>query len=224
MTNIYDYDNLITGTEFEIKRHAYLNRNETDISALTEKSTEELNKTLEEAKTAEQDLFNELKQLALKWDQIADNILMIKAALEYKATTIEHTSNEWICDDAESDCYRYHRSNAVYHMYVQFSISEGYQTAYKTVPDEFIVTWLFKYNSVDSFAYLSRIAGQINKKFKDKDAAIKYINGRVKHYNKYFLTDFPPVPNDVAYMFKVNDKLLPGYQLLSEIQAESDTF
>lgn len=57
------------------------------------------------------------------------------------------------------------------------------------------------------------IAGQRQKRYTDKDAALKYIEGRKKAYAHLFTEISPPLPQEYADSFKVHGVLLPGYTI-----------
>ena len=48
------------------------------------------------------------------------------------------------------------------------------------------------------------------KKFVDKAAMEKYLNGRIKAYQHLFTEIAPPVPREYANCLKKNGQLLPG--------------
>lgn len=55
------------------------------------------------------------------------------------------------------------------------------------------------------------IAGQRDKRFTDKAAMEKYLNGRIAAYAHLFTEISPPIPQDQKGRFCVNGVLLPGY-------------
>ena len=54
------------------------------------------------------------------------------------------------------------------------------------------------------------------KVFSDKAAMEKYLNGRIKAYDRLFTEISPPIPQEYAEHFKVNGMLLPGYTIEGE--------
>ncbi len=62
----------------------------------------------------------------------------------------------------------------------------------------------------------AKIAGQDRKVFSDKAAMEKYLNGRIKAYDRLFTEISPPIPQEYAEHFKVNGMLLPGYTIEGE--------
>lgn len=59
--------------------------------------------------------------------------------------------------------------------------------------------------------YGKRIAGQNQKRYTDKNAAMKYLEGRKKAYSHLFTEISPPVPEQYKDHFTVHGALLPGY-------------
>ena len=59
--------------------------------------------------------------------------------------------------------------------------------------------------------YGERIAGQSQKRYTDKNAAMKYLEGRKKAYSHLFTEISPPVPEQYKDHFTVHGALLPGY-------------
>lgn len=56
-----------------------------------------------------------------------------------------------------------------------------------------------------------KIAGQNQKRYTDKNAAMKYLEGRKKAYSHLFTEISPPVPEQYRRHFTVHGALLPGY-------------
>lgn len=59
--------------------------------------------------------------------------------------------------------------------------------------------------------YGKQIAGQRNKRYTDKAAAMKYLEGRKKAYAHLFTEVSPPIPQEYENHFCVHGTLLPGY-------------
>ena len=62
----------------------------------------------------------------------------------------------------------------------------------------------------------AKIAGQDRKVFTDKAAMEKYLNGRIKAYDRLFTEISPPIPQEYADYFKVNGMLMPDYTIEGE--------
>ena len=121
---------------------------------------------------------------------------------------MEHTSNQW-----QQSHYRDTEiiSNMVYKMSVSLHEDNHYDNdTGQFVSDAWIVTWGVSLNTPDEYR-TKKIAGQDRKRFSDKDAALKYIDGRKKAYAHLFTEISPPIPERYADRFSKNGLLLPGY-------------
>ena len=85
----------------------------------------------------------------------------------------------------------------------------------KSVPYSYSLTWGVYTNSPNRNGQ-AKIAGQDRKVFPDKAAMEKYLNGRIKAYDRLFTEISPPIPQEYAEHFKVNGMLLPGYTVEGE--------
>ena len=138
---------------------------------------------------------------------------MLDKAIEYTRTTVvQHTSNEW--QKGEYD--RYTRSNRVYQMNYHIYENTRYdREKQQSVPYSYSLTWGVYTNSPNRNGQ-AKIAGQDRKVFSDKAAMEKYLNGRIKAYDRLFTEISPPIPQEYAEHFKVNGMLLPGYTIEGE--------
>ncbi|MBQ4213796.1 MAG: hypothetical protein II673_01345, partial [Ruminococcus sp.] len=154
-------------------------------------------------------VFEQLKELAEVWEQKAALTMLIDRALSYKRVPqVEHTSNQW-----QQSHYRDTEivSNMVYKMSVSLYEDNHYDNdTGQFVSDAWIVTWGVSLNTPDEYR-TKKIAGQDRKRFSDKDAALKYIDGRKKAYTHLFTEISPPIPERYADRFSKNGLLLPGY-------------
>lgn len=66
-------------------------------------------------------------------------------------------------------------------------------------------------NGVYSWATPSPLASQDNKRYADKAAAERYVQGRIAAYAHLFQELSPPLPENHAHLFSVNGQMLPGY-------------
>lgn len=82
----------------------------------------------------------------------------------------------------------------------------------QSVPVAWYVTWDVYVNSPKN-GYGEKIAGQNQKRYTDKNAAMKYLEGRKKAYSHLFTEISPPVPDQYRRHFTVHGALLPGYTL-----------
>ena len=161
------------------------------------------------AVSGEKKVFEQLKELAEVWEQKAALTMLIDRALSYKRVPqVEHTSNQW-----QQSHYRDTEivSNMVYKMSVSLYEDNHYDNdTGQFVSDAWIVTWGVSLNTPDEYR-TKKIAGQDRKRFSDKDAALKYIDGRKKAYAHLFTEISPPIPERYADRFSKNGLLLPGY-------------
>ena len=72
------------------------------------------------------------------------------------------------------------------------------------------MTWEVRIHSPKQ-GYGEKIAGQNQKRYTDKNAAIKYLDGRKKAYSHLFTEISPPIPKEYERHFMVHGTLLPGY-------------
>lgn len=140
-----------------------------------------------------------------------ENALLDKA-LEYVRTPhVQHTANEW----QENEYNRHTRSNRVYQMnYYIYENTRYNQEAQKSIPYSWTLTWSVRTNSPSRTQ--AKIAGQDRKVFTDKAAMEKYLNGRIKAYDRLFTEISPPIPQEYADYFKVNGMLMPDYTIEGE--------
>ena len=82
--------------------------------------------------------------------------------------------------------------------------------AKQDVPAAWYVTWDLYLNSPRE-GYSIHLAGQDKKRYTDKAAAVKYLDGRKKAYAHLFTEISPPIPKEHEQCFTVNGALLPGY-------------
>ncbi len=87
----------------------------------------------------------------------------------------------------------------------------------KSVPCAWYVTWSVAFNAPAKGDYSSNsarnIAGQEQKRYTDKAAADKYIQGRIDAYAHLFTELSPPIPEEKKNIFSVNGHLLHGYSV-----------
>ena len=215
----YDHDRLDPADSMRIERKLYFEQDKADISGLTALSMEQLREMREESAAAEQAVYEDLKQRAAAWEAQAGQTLTIDKAIEYVRTpTVQHTSNQW--EAADND--RHIISNSVYQMrYHSYEHTRYDREKGQSVPYAWTLSWSVYTNSPDGYGQ-AKIAGQ-EKKFADKAAMEKYLNGRIKAYQHLFTEISPPVPKEYADHFKVNGQLLPGYTVEGEERAQPPT-
>ena len=209
----YDHDKLETAETMRIERRIYFEAKDGDIAPYVSLPPEQLHAMCEESAAAEQAIFNDLSTRAAAWEQQAGKTLLLDKAIEYTRTTVvQHTSNEW--QKGEYD--RYTRSNRVYQMNYHIYENTRYdREKQQSVPYSYSLTWSVYTNSPNRNGQ-AKIAGQDRKVFSDKAAMEKYLNGRIKAYDRLFTEISPPIPQEYAEHFKVNGMLLPGYTIEGE--------
>ena len=209
----YDHDKLETAETMRIERRIYFEAKDGDIAPYVSLPPEQLHTMREESAAAEQAIFNDLSSRAAAWEQQAGKTLLLDKAIEYTRTTVvQHTSNEW--QKGEYD--RYTRSNRVYQMNYHIYENTRYdREKQQSVPYSYSLTWGVYTNSPNRNGQ-AKIAGQDRKVFSDKAAMEKYLNGRIKAYDRLFTEISPPIPQEYAEHFKVNGMLLPGYTIEGE--------
>ena len=208
----YDHDRLDPADSMRIERKLYFEQDKADISGLTVLSMEQLREIREESAAAEQTIYEDLKQRAAAWEAQAGQTLAVDKAIEYVRTPeVKHTANQW--EAAEND--RHIISNRVYQMRYHIYENTRYdREKEQSVPYAWTLSWNVYTNSPDGYNQ-AKIAGQ-EKKFADKAAMEKYLNGRIKAYQHLFTEISPPIPKEYAYHFKINGQLLPGYTIEGE--------
>ena len=209
----YDHDKLETAETMRIERRIYFEAKDGDIAPYVSLPPEQLHAMREESAAAEQAIFNDLARRAAAWEQQAGKTLLLDKAIEYTRTTVvQHTSNEW--QKGEYD--RYTRSNRVYQMNYHIYENTRYdREKQQSVPYSYSLTWGVYTNSPNRNGQ-AKIAGQDRKVFSDKAAMEKYLNGRIKAYDRLFTEISPPIPQEYAEHFKVKGMLLPGYTIEGE--------
>ena len=158
----------------------------------------------------EQKAYEIVLAAAKQWEQQAAATQTINRALEYLRTPeVAHTSNQWQSKDNWRDGEEI--SNRVYKMTCSVWEDTKYDRETKqSVPVAWYVTWDVYVNSPKK-GYGERIAGQSQKRYTDKTAAIKYLDGRKKAYSHLFTEISPPIPDQYKQHFTVYGSLLPGY-------------
>jgi len=212
--NISDYSNRIEpGDRLKMEISIYPNREVSEISQLTMIPLEQLQDLREESATAEQTIFDNLRESAREWETQAANTLLLDLAIEYsRIPAIQHTSNQW--ENSEHDWHSI--SNMVYKMGYRISADTRYDRETETsIPFAWYVSWDVVTNSPDRRSY-TKIAGQSRKRYTNEAELEKYIAGRVKAYSHLFTEISPPIPQEYTHHFRVNGQLLPGYTIEGE--------
>ena len=183
---------------------------DTDISSLIAQGEEEVQAMRQDSIDGEQKAFEIVQAAVKQWEQQAAVTQKLNRALEYLHTPeVYHTANQWQPDPNNSDWDEI--SNQVYKM--RCRIREDTQYDYvkqQYVPVAWCVTWDAYVNSPKR-GYGEKIAGQNQKRYTDKAAAMKYLDGRKKAYAHLFTEISPQIPKQYERHFTVHGALLPGY-------------
>lgn len=213
----YNNDTLDPARKIQIEHNIYLKGDRADISALALLPLEQLKNMREESAAAEKQIFHQMQQQAIAWEEQAGKTLLFDKAIEYANTSeVQHTANQW----DQLDEYRHIKSNMVYQMYYKISEDTRYDMGTKQfIPHSWTLEWNVRTNGPDRLRQ-AKIAGQDRKTFADKADMEKYLNGRIKAYQHLFTEISPPIPPEYAQYFKVNGLLLPGYTIEGEAQEQ----
>lgn len=186
-----------------------ISSNQPDISSLITKSKEELEVMRQDSISAENKAYDIVVAAAEQWEQQAALTQLFDIALQYLRTPqVEHTNNQWE-DNPHRDGEQI--SNRVYKMNYDIWEDTKYNRDTKeSVPVAWYVSWNVYLNSPLQ-GHDVHLAGQRNKRYTDKAAAIKYMEGRKKAYSNLFAELSPPIPKEYRDHFMVHGTLLPGY-------------
>lgn len=216
---ISDGDHLTPGSELKIE-HSVVCEN-VDISTLITMGTDSLEAMRQGSIDGEQKAYEIVVAAAKQWEQQAAATQTINRALEYLRTPeIEHTGNQW----KDTDNWRADQkiSNRVYQMTCSIWEDTKYDRETKqSVPVAWYVTWEVRIHSPKQ-GYGAKIAGQNQKRYTDKNAAIKYLDGRKKAYSHLFTEISPPIPKEYEHHFMVHGTLLPAYTVEGLEQAKTE--
>ena len=169
----------------------------------------------------EQKAYEIVVAAAKQWEKQAATTQAINRALSYLRTPeVKHTANEW----RKTDNWRNDEeiSNRVYRMTGGIWEDTKYDRETKqSVPVAWYVTWDVYVNSPKE-GYGEKIAGQNQKRYTDKAAAEKYLEGRKKAYSHLFTEISPQIPKQYERHFTVYGALLPGYTVEGQETVKTD--
>ena len=212
-------DHLTPGSELKIEHS--VDCENVDISTLITMGIDSLEAMRQGSIDGEQKAYEIVVAAAKQWEQQAAATQTINRALEYLRTPeIEHTGNQW----KDTDNWRADQkiSNRVYQMTCSIWEDTKYDRETKqSVPIAWYVTWEVRIHSPKQ-GYGAKIAGQNQKRYTDKNAAIKYLDGRKKAYSHLFTEISPPIPKEYEHHFMVHGTLLPGYTVEGLEQAKTE--
>lgn len=183
-----------------------------DISSLIAQGAEPLQAMRQDSIEGEKKAFAIVAAAANQWEKQAAVTQRLDRALAYLRTPeVKHTGNRWQPYSKDSDLQEI--SNRVYKMFCRIREDTRYDREMKqSVPVAWYVTWDLYLNSPRE-GYNIHLAGQDRKRYTDKAAAEKYLDGRKKAYSHLFAEISPPVPKEHENCFTVNGVLLPGYSV-----------
>ena len=209
----YDHDKLEAAETMRIERRIYFEAKDREIAHYASLPIAQLLSMRSESAAAEQAIFDDLKERAAAWEEQAGRTLLLDKTLEYVRTPhVQHTANEW----QTTEHNRHIRSNRVYQMNYHIYENTRYdREKQQSVPYSYSLTWGVYTNSPNRNGQ-AKIAGQDRKVFTDKAAMEKYLNGRIKAYDRLFTEISPPIPQEYADYFKVNGMLMPDYTIEGE--------
>ena len=193
-------DHLEPGAELKIEHS--VSCEDVDISSLITMGAENLEAMRQGSIDGEQKAYEIVVAAAKQWEKQAAATQMINRALSYLRTPeVTHTANEW----RKTGNWRNDEeiSNRVYRMSCGIWEDTKYDRETKqSVPVAWYVTWDVYVNSPKQ-GYGEKIAGQNQKRYTDKAAAEKYLEGRKKAYSHLFTEISPQIPKQYEHHFTV---------------------
>lgn len=217
------YTHLNEGTELQISEYVCFHSDRADISDLVILSPEKLAQMEQDSMAQEQTLYSKILETLEDWKKQANRTLDLRKAQQYlKVRPAEHTSNQVVVDKDN-----WHEiSNMVYKFRWRTNeIRKWDRSAGESVTVRWDVSWYLTYNAPrnpDNPSYGRQIAGQKNKKFSEKIAMEKYLQGRIAAYAHLFTEISPPIPEEHKRRFYVNSVLLPGYTVETPVSDHPD--
>lgn len=181
-----------------------------DISDLIAQGVGNLVSMHQESVDNEQKAYDIVVAAAKQWEQQAATTQLINRAMEYlRVPEAQHSANQWRTNPRNDDWEEI--SNKVYKMNCRIREDTSYDRATGTwVPTAWYVTWDLYLNTPKN-GHNVHIAGQDRKRYTDKAAAQKYLDGRKKAYAHLFSELSPVIPKQYEHHFMVHGALLPGY-------------
>ena len=178
---VYRFDYLTEGSQLKLDHSVYCE--DVDISSLITQSADVLEALRQDSMDGEQKALAIVQAAAKQWEQQAAVTQKLNRALAYLRTPeVVHTGNEWRKTGNWRDAEEI--SNRVYKMTCSVWEDTKYdRETQQSVPVAWYVTWDVYVNSPKE-GYGEKIAGQNQKRYTDKAAAMKYLDGRKKAYNK----------------------------------------
>ena len=208
------------GQEIEISRSLTFRQDLADISSLTELPLDELKRQRDNSAAAEKIIFDRLCSATSGWDKLAARTMLFDRAIEYvKMPGVEHTSNKWQLDKYDNN---QEISNMVYKMFYRVNEKLEFDSqAGQRIPKAWYLTWAVGTNCPNEDNNI-RFDGQGRKRFTDKAAMEKYLQGRINAHSHLFTEISPPIPKGHEHRFSFNGQLLPGYIAAGQHEKQAD--
>ena len=216
---VYRFDYLTEGSNLKFEHSVYCE--DVDISSFIAQGEEKIQAMRQDSMDGEKKAFDIVLAATKQWEQQAAVTQKLNRALEYLHTQeVKHTANEWRKTDNWKNDEEI--SNRVYRMTGGIWEDTKYDRETKqSVPVAWYVTWDVYVNSPKE-SYGEKIAGQNQKRYTDKAAAEKYLEGRKKAYSHLFTEISPQIPKQYEHHFTVYGALLPGYTVEGQEPVKTD--
>ena len=216
---VYRFDYLTEGSNLKFEHSVYCE--DVDISSFIAQGEEKIQAMRQDSMDGEKKAFDIVLAATKQWEQQAAVTQKLNRALEYLHTQeVKHTANEWRKTDNWKNDEEI--SNRVYRMTGGIWEDTKYDRETKqSVPVAWYVTWDVYVNSPKQ-GYGEKIAGQNQKRYTDKAAAEKYLEGRKKAYSHLFTEISPQIPKQYERHFTVYGALLPGYTVEGQEPVKTD--
>ena len=234
-TNLFDYNN--TGKSFasrfdtskadmnvgtmSVERHVNIYDASEDMAEFVALSGTELTAALSECESFMKDAMDNVSAAADDWAKAAYRFMLARGEQERRRRPpVTHTFNKW--EPIREDSYRVRDSilaetisNMVYEMKVYVREDYRYPRRGGQPVKVYTVDWgLYAHNPANhQGGHNVPVSGQRDKQFETDEAALKYVNGRKKAYERYFKEVSPAVPRKYAPYFVVHGVPLDGYTL-----------
>lgn len=216
---VYRYgDRLMPGAELKVEHS--ISCNDVDISTLIMMGMESLEAMQRGSVEGEQKAYEIVLAAVKQWEQQAAATQTINRAMAYlRVPEAVHTANRW--QKSKLNGQGDEISNRVYKMSTRIEENTKYNRETKeTEPVSWDVSWDVYLNTPKE-GHGIKITGQRQKRYKDKAAAEKYLEGRKKAYSHLFMEVSPAVPEEYAEHFKLFGVLLPGYTVEGQEPAKA---
>lgn len=215
---VYRFDYLTEGSQLKFEHSVYCE--DVDISSLITQGADALEALRQDSMDGEQKALAIVQAAAKQWEQQAAVTQKLNRALAYLRTPeVKHTGNEWRENEYKT---REEISNKVYKMSCYIREDTKYDRDTKQhIPVAWYVTWDLYLNSPKD-GHNIHLAGQNQKRYTDKAAAIKYLDGRKKAYSHLFTEISPQIPKEYERHFTVHGALLPGYTVEGQVPVKAE--